>query len=281
MTTCRDPSLDRVQYVEGARLLAGDLRDSRSGEAHWQSLHVRGLHNTWGVASGLGLTLTPDRRGILVAPGAAFDCRGDVVRLPAEVQLAMPIDVVPGIAEPAFDVVLGPDGVRWEPTGGDASYPAFGPDVHHGVDIPLGRCVRLSWGVLTPADSGVRRAVHPMTRPSIGFGLTPAGGLTWILGTYSLRAIVDTSAAGFLATPRYSAELAMTPDLGGLLGPFLSLASFYPDRFTARLFAISRTGLAASAVLADLLKRAGAIRIAWVGTEPNAGCSSGAPGGFV
>jgi len=279
MTTCRDPRVDRLQYVEGARLLAGDLHDSRSAEARWQSLHVRGLHDTWGVANGLGLTLTPDRRGILVAPGAAFDCRGDVVRLAAPVELPMPAYSVPGVLEPAFDVVLSANGVRWEPTGGNAANPAFGPDVHHGVDIPLGRCVRLFWGVLTAPDSGVRRSAHPTTRPRIGF--TRAGGLTWMLGTYSLRAIVDTSAAGFLSTPFYTAELIVTFDLGGLIGPFLSLSSFYPDHFTARLFAISPAGFSTSVVLTDLLSRAGAIQLAWVGIEPNAGCSGGAPGGFV
>ena len=71
--------LDRLDHVEGSRLLARDLRDTARNEARWQGLHVRGLHDTWGVATGLGLTLTPGRRSIVVGAGAAFDCQGQVI----------------------------------------------------------------------------------------------------------------------------------------------------------------------------------------------------------
>ena len=64
--------LDRLDYVEGSRLLARDLGDTARTEARWQGLHVRGLHDTWGVATGLRLTFTPSRRSLVVGPGAAF-----------------------------------------------------------------------------------------------------------------------------------------------------------------------------------------------------------------
>ena len=204
-----------------------------------------------------------------------------MISLSSPVELPEPTEQVPGIAAPAFDVVLDRKGPRWEPTGGGPGQPGFGKRVRPGVEIPLGRCIRLPFSLLAGPDSSWRRTVHPMTRPKVGFGLTPTGGLVWIPAMASIRTIVDTSASGFGSTPRYAAWIASHPDMGGLIGPFLSLSSFYPDRFTARLSAISTLGDSAVGVQLSLLGRATAIRIAWVGVESNAGCSSNAPGGFV
>lgn len=272
MTSCRHPGLDRLDYVEGARLLARDLGDTRGNEARWQALHVRGLHDTWGIATGLRLTLTPNRRGLVVGVGAAFDCRGEVIRLEQAVELPMPSTPALGFLTPGFDVVLDQRGVRWEPTGGGADAPAFGPGVRPGLDIPLGRTSRLVWGMLTNPDSSWRKMAHPMTRPRVLSGLTAVGGLEWFKETTSIRTSVDTSAAQFRSTPRYVASIAQAPGMSGLLGPFLSLSTFYAGRFTARVGAVSRTGLPATAVVQMLLDRAGGIQIAWMGIEPNAGC---------
>ena len=191
-----------------------------------------------------------------------------------------PSAILPGVAAPALDVVLGRNGPRWEPAeGGSGS--GFGERVRPGVEIPLGRCTRLPGGQLTRPDSAWRRTARPMTRPRVGFGLTPAGGLLWAPATWAIRTIIDTSAADFGSTPRYAAWIANRPDMSGLVGPFLSLSSFYPDRFTARLTAISLLGDSAVAVQMNLMGRAAAIRIAWVGVESNAGCSTNPPGGFV
>ena len=272
--------LDRLDHVEGSRLLARDLRDTARNEARWQGLHVRGLHDTWGVATGLGLTLTPGRRSIVVGAGAAFDCQGQVISVSNPIELPEPSEILPGVAAPALDVVLGRNGPRWEPAeGGSGS--GFGERVRPGVEIPLGRCTRLPGGQLTRPDSAWRRTARPMTRPRVGFGLTPAGGLLWAPATWAIRTIIDTSAADFGSTPRYAAWIANRPDMSGLVGPFLSLSSFYPDRFTARLTAISLLGDSAVAVQMNLMGRAAAIRIAWVGVESNAGCSTNPPGGFV
>lgn len=281
ISLCRDSDLDRLDYVDGARLLADDLRDTRGGEARWQALHVRALHDTWGVATGLGTTLTPNRRGVVVSAGAAFDCRGRLIRLGDPVELPMPVALVPGMQAPTFDIVLGTGGPRWEPTGGEIGFPDFGNGVRIGVDVPLGRFVRSIWGTLGGPDLGYRKVAHPMTRPRIGFGLTPVGGLSWFANTWAIRAMIDTSAAGFGSTPKYVGWTSQLPDLGGLVGPFLALSAFFPDRFHVRLSATSPAGLPAAAVVANLLAGAAAIRIGWMGVEANAGCTSGAPGGFV
>ncbi|HKP29504.1 MAG TPA: hypothetical protein VJU15_08870 [Gemmatimonadales bacterium] len=273
--------LDRIDYVEGSRLLARDLGDTARNEARWQGLHVRGLHDTWGVATGLGLALTPSRRSVVVQAGAAFDCQGQVFSLAESLELPEPADLVSGIAVPTFDVVMGRNGPRWEPTGGGPGQPGFGQRVRIGMDIPLGRCMRLPWGELTAPSSDLRKTVHPMTRPRVGFGVTPAGGLTWTPANWSIRAIVDTSAANFSSTPRYVAWIATQPDMSGFIGPFISLSSFYPTQFTVRLVAISTLGDSVIGVQLGLLGRVATMRIAWAGVESNAGCSSNPPGGFV
>ena len=263
--------LDRLDYVEGSRLLARDLGDTARHEAQWQGLHVSQAHDTWGVAAGLGLTLTPNGRSVVVGAGAAFDCKGQAISLPSPVELSEPTEDVPGIVTPPFDVVLGKNGPRWEATGFGPAQPGFGKRVRIGTDIPLGRYIRLPWGQLTGPNMGFRKTARPMTRPRIGVGLVTASALTWIAVNGTISAAIDTSASNFSSTPRYVGWIASRPDMGDLIGPFLSLSAFYPDHFTVRMLAISRFGDSAVGVQLSLLSRAAAMRIAWVGVESNAG----------
>ena len=46
------PNLQRIAYHEGQLLSARDLGDDAAYESRLRGLHVRGLHNTWGVAPG-------------------------------------------------------------------------------------------------------------------------------------------------------------------------------------------------------------------------------------
>lgn len=254
--------LDRLDYVEGSRLLARDLGDTARNEARWQGLHVSQAHDTWGVATGLGLTFTPDGRSVVVGAGAAFDCKGQVISLSSPVVLPAPTEEASGMVAPAFDVILGKNGPRWE---------ASGKHVRIGTDIPLGRYIRLPWGQLTGPNMGFRKTARPMARPKVGVGLVSAGALTWIAVNGMLSTTIDTSASNFSSTPRYVGWIASRPDMGDLIGPFLSLSAFYPDHFTVRMLAISRLGDSAVGVQLSLLSRAAAMRIAWVGVESNAG----------
>lgn len=260
-----------IRFEEGSLLRGADLNDQVRAESRLAELHVEGVHDTWGVATGLRVQLSADRRWALVTAGHAFDRRGRVVTLGAAATIAAPAVPVPGVAQPAFDLLLDRNGVRWERADGAAE-----------ADIPLGRCVRLGDGSLLAMDRSVRRGVRALTRPHVGFGITPPGGLTWTAGTAGLRAIVDTTEAGFTATPFYLAHVAALPALpAGYLPPFLSLAWFYPGRFSARLTFLSTMGRSASLAVAEMLQLAPSIRLAWIGVETLVGCSAGAPGGAV
>jgi hypothetical protein len=61
----------------------------------------------------------------------------------------------------------------------------------------------------------------------------------------------------------------------------VSLAWFSAARFVVRVYGVSAAGQPASVALASLSAVAQDIRIAWVGIEPQVGCSTAAPGGFV
>ncbi len=260
-----------IRFVEGGLLLARDLDDRVRAESHLLGLHVEGVHDTWGAATGLRAELSADRRWVLVTAGRAFDRRGRVVTLAAPVTMAAPAVPVPGAPQPAFDLLLNGDGVRWERAGGAAE-----------ADIPLGRCIRLADGTLLSVDRSVRRTVRPMTRPHVGFGITLPGALTWLAGSTGLSAIVDTSQAGFTATPYYFAQVAALPALpAGYLPPFLAPAWFYPSRFSVRLTFLTTVGRPASLAVAEMLRLAPSIQLAWIGVETLVGCSTGAPGGAV
>ena len=281
MTRFTDPGLERLQYTDGALLLRADLATGVGAEVRRMGLHVRALHDTWGVATGLKASWIAANRVVVVDGGSAFDCRGGVVSLPSPVDLPVP-DVPFGLGFATFDLVLGSDGVRWEATGKGPGSPDLGPGVRVGLDVPLARFTRFSPGLVLGPDYSVRKTARAQARPYIGFGVTAPGELSWSTGSSMLRASVDTSAAGFSATPYYVAQLVDPPALSpGLVGPFVSLAWFAPERFVIRLAAAATPAQPLAAVLASLSQAASTIRVAWIGVEPQVGCSTGAPGGFV
>jgi hypothetical protein len=260
-----------IRFEEGSLLRGADLNDQVRSESRLVELHVEGVHDTWGVATGLRTQLSADRRWVLVTAGRAFDRRGRVVTLGAAATIAAPAVPVPGVPQPAFDLLLDRNGIRWERAGGATE-----------TDIPLGRCIRLGDGSLLAIDRSVRRSVRPLTRPHVGFGITLPGELVWFAASAGLRTIVDTSAAGFTVTPYYFAQVAALPALPtGYLPPFLSLAWFYSGRFSARLTFLTTIGRPASLAVAEMLGLAPSIRLAWIGVETLVGCSTGAPGGAV
>ena len=281
MSRFPDPGLERLQYTDGALLLQADLATGVHAEARRMGLHVRALHDTWGVATGLKANWIAASRVVVVDAGSAFDCGGGVVSLPSPVDLPVP-DVPLGASFATFDLVLSSEGVRWAPTGRGPGSPNLGPGIRVGLEVPLARFTRFSPGLVLGPDYSVRKTARAQARPYIGFGVTAPGELFWSTGSAMLRASIDTSAAGFSATPFYVAQLVDPPALApGLVGPFVSLAWFAPGSFVIRLAAASTPAQPVAAVLANLSQAARNIRVAWIGVEPQVGCSTGAPGGFV
>ena len=66
-------------------------------------LHVRAVHDTHGVAFGLGVALAAGAKAVVVQPGLAYGCRGASVVLGAAATLDAPPASVAGTR---FDLVL-------------------------------------------------------------------------------------------------------------------------------------------------------------------------------
>lgn len=275
---------ERVRYYDGARLAGSDLTDDRAYESRLRGMHVRALHDTWGIALGLTVRMAADRQRVLVTAGLAYDCHG------GELLLADSFEVRVPAGPPAPDLVLAicaagdENNVTVEapcPPGGfhpALERPAFvwrrPGAVRLGDDVPL---ARVHGGGL---DLSVRRYVQPLLRPHIGWGVRPiTPGDSWRVPSpggfmaIGYRFVVDTSEAGFTETPLYFAALQG----GALPQAFPAIVDAAPDRFTFQV--VPLFGPVAGATLSStagfvvpFTPPAEVRSLFWLGVEPVTGC---------
>jgi hypothetical protein len=298
----REVGQTRVAFRHGARLASRDLQADSDHERRLHGLHVRALHDTWGVA--LGYEAAPDatRREVRVGPGLAYDCDGDELLLADAIAVPGPTG---GDTEPVvFDLVLraarpltndaararasvciasaGPLAVaiRWVRAGAGSlgdRLPLLAPGVRLGRDVPLGRFVRAPDGTLDGPDPSICRRVRPLLRPHIGVGRAPAyaAECDGLLCTIQ----VDTRGAGFSDTPHYFASIDQgslvvsgADDL--LIGPFVSLAEAEAGGFTLQLvFALRPSPITDTTALEAAIRNAVRnAQVEWTGLEPFGGC---------
>ncbi len=303
-------NLSRLEFADGAALLARDLDDLTGYEAQLLGLHVRGVHDTSGVAEGLRFSIDASGRQVTVSPGAAYNPCGDVIAIHRSVTIPGPRRPVLGGAA-RFVLMLGAPtselswpcerparctgerGVirvptlHWVPAVTKGSTPAGAP-AHSGavrsdMDIPLGSVVRRTDGTLTDLSYDDRRSVRPLSRPHIGNGAVAAGGLTWSAAAFPLRAWIDTRTAGFSTTPVYFASLSPIPELPTtLIGPFVSIEFPSATGFSLRLLFADRPAQSATAISELVTSRLSNVQVRWTGVESAHGCSPTVSlGGFV
>lgn len=235
-------SRSRIRYYQGQPLQARDLRDEVAYEAGMNNLHVTALHNTWGVAVGLEVALSDDRRSAIIGPGMAYDRCGQAIINPAELTIpAPPPQQQPYNAKPViwwYDLVVRYDdhltsensgavdcrrggfaeerlAWRWVFAGFAEDPAALAPDLAAGVrlgdEVPLARVVVDPGGYVVSVDLSQRRTARAITRPYIASGqafVQAASNLTDVCW----RATVNTAAGGFSsARPRYFARLLEHP----------------------------------------------------------------------
>jgi len=272
----------RVRHYQGERLNAGDLRADDADATAMRQLHVRTLHDAWGIALGLAVYLNSGA-DFIVAAGLAYD------RLGREIVLAQP-RTAPGLTGAEGDGVYqlaaaladtGEPELRWHRA----------TAIRLGLDVPL-VAVTIVNGNLDPTsfDFTVRPYAQPLTRPHIAYGLTPReqrwriwrkGGGEREIG-FGLR--VDTSAAGFVGIPFYVASLQMNGN--ALFVTRLNAAAVQMYVFGS-LANATRTGFTYRVVIAGLPPQSGAapppsvqdvfkrfvtgqlpFQVAWTGIEP-------------
>ena len=282
---------ERIHWYEGSRLTRRDLADAIEHEARMLELHVRAVHDTHGIAFGLGVALAAGAKSVVVQPGLAYSCRGASVLLHSAASLDAPPANVAGTR---FDLVLvaarnssscrAPEldctgarviaraSLKWRADDDDDRCHCDVPD----DAIDLGRFVRSPAGTLTGPDNTRRRHVRGLVRPHVASGVAAPGALTWAQGTSDLVASIDTSAAGFTTTPVYLAEIAsLTPWTGGVVAPFVSVGQASPTRFNVHLsIAAKPPALVLLFAQIDLAKE---LSIAWTGVESASECGGGPP----
>jgi hypothetical protein len=273
----------RLQHYQGERLRAADLRDDNDELTTFRALHIRTLHDAWGIALGLDVYLVAGTT-FSVNPGLAYDRLGRELLLPAAQSTpALDADAGDGI----YDLVLtlaasGQPQIRWQPE----------TTTHLGVDVPL-LAVQIADGALASVDFSIRRYAQPLARPHIGYGLT-AVEQRWKLWSkaggerkvgFGVR--VDTTSAGFVGTPLYVASLQLSgnalfvgqPNAGQVqMYLFTSIANATSSGFTFRVVVGGEPPVPSEShqsppdvhgIYQRFVGGNFPFRVAWMGVEPN------------
>ena len=293
-----DNGLARVRFVEPQPLGARDLTAALASELRHQALHVRGLHDTWGVATGLDVQETFG--DLFLAPGLAYDVYGRSLVMAGQGGM-LPLPPTPTQGDPPwwFDLVMryhepvpglgrpGLDSASWRwcyagPNQGEAP-PPLAAEVRLGLDVPLARVRIAGEGRVVSLDSSLRRTAGRQVRPHLAGGRIQRRVAVVNNNPLGCTVTVNTADGGFSQTPFYLASLVENPFmpaarqgrlrwrlLASIVGPFLNIIEPARDHFTLEI----RYG-----ALGDLQGLVGEavqvlpLVIDWLGLEPLAGCT--------
>ena len=241
--------LDRITWRDGQLLASRDLTDGQRTSQRLRHLHIHYLHRTWGVVEGLGVTIVSGSRAA-IAPGYAIDVEGRELLLPLPATLAAPPNITVattmylvishaapqpetcGCEEtPSIDLATLCPGVRnpVPPLEAPLAWKTVN-QVRPGQDLLLARVLVLGGQFASGVDTSVQRHAASLAQPRLWCDVTPAGTTGWTDassgGFTSIRATVDTSDAGFLATPAYFARVAPAAGLATSYVESAGAASF-------------------------------------------------------
>jgi hypothetical protein len=245
VTPTRSFSPQRIRYFQHQKLTARDLEDSVTYETRMHGMHLRGLHDTWGIALGYEVSLSGERDRVIIGPGIAYDCHGRAIISSRVLQAELPplpanfstktdrsrtLDLVISFRQGA-GLSLGnyhclsdgpslaeerPDW-RWVPVesiDGGAT-PDLAEGVRLGEEIPLARFVIDEKTGISDPDYSHRRSAQGLVRPHFGSG-KQREAFQFSESQLAFTVHIDTSAAGFTTTPRYFANLESHPFLNAL-----------------------------------------------------------------
>jgi hypothetical protein len=268
--------LQRITWRDGQALTSRDLRDDRGYGDRLRHLHIRYQHKTWGVVGGLDVLKAGD--GVTVNSGYALDIEGRELLWPNFAAVTTPSNFTasttmylvisrnpaPGCCTAGPDLTTLCPGVR-NPIPiehGLISWKTVN-EVRIGNDVLLARALVAGGKVASAVDTSIQRRAASMYRPLMWYDVTVAGQTGWSDGPdgplTEIEATVDTSDAGFIATPAYFAYLAGTAASG-----FISSAS--PTSFTFVVRPAGPTGLDATVLTAATAELSG-WTISWLGVE--------------
>lgn len=244
--------LDRVTWRDGQLLTARDLRDEKRSDDQFRYLHVRYLHDTWGIVTGFDVAPI-NSRTVSIAPGFALDIEGREILLPTTAILTIP-------DAPAAFLVLGvryrPNQIyRQQPNLTDlclSKSPLSGNEQPEffwtaANDPAIGREVLLAgaWAAAGrlegPHSTEMRRYARTEMQPRFFAGVTAAAQTGWAVKADAnskdimwLEAQVDTSEAGFVCPPYYFAQVvSANPAVFPFGPPTLFIQASFASSFRA------------------------------------------------
>jgi hypothetical protein len=280
----------RLRHYQGERLRGADLREEYDELTALRQLHIRAIHDAWGVALGLEVQLTGGGHvAAVVNAGLAYDRLGREILLHvAQIAPDLPADARDGIYQ--LVLALSDDArplLRWRAEG----------DTQLGIDIPL-IAAAITQGAIGGLDFKVRHYTQPLARPHIAYGVVPAeqrwktwrkaGGERQI--GFGVR--VDTTSAGFVNTPIYIASVQQS---GNALFVGRPNATEVPMYIFTSVANTTRTGFTFRVVIAGLAPSSQAMggappsvhdifqrfkdgnlpfRVSWIGLESIEACAT-------
>lgn len=232
MKTPRDLArpLDRITWRDGQLLTSRDLKDDEHNSDRLRHLHIRYLHRTWGVVEGLSVTIAGGSTAI-VSAGYALDIEGRELLLPRGTAIAAPANIT---ASTTMYVVISHKGAHAAHCGctetPEIDLTTLCPgatmaqavvqatltwktvnEVRPGPDVLLARVLVANGQFTSGADTSVQRHAASMAQPWMWSDVTQTGQTGWRDATskssVAIQATIDTSDAGFTATPAYFARV--------------------------------------------------------------------------
>jgi hypothetical protein len=258
----------RVRYEKGGLLAARDLQADTAYETRMRQMHIRALHQTWGIAFGFNVFISSNETLVSLKMGLAYDCYGREI-----VQAASQVIPMPRLPETGgamedwyFDLVIYYEpalfrgnrdcpgfretaGCRWVAAGPasdpDGARMALAEGIRLGDEIPVARFLVSENGLSEPILF-MRKRAQGLIRPQTAGGRVEKGEIeiTGTPGQWSAQ--IATGAGKFAGTPAYFVKLVDHP-LGShssfvpylpsgvratVLGPFVSIKDPTPSGFT-------------------------------------------------
>jgi hypothetical protein len=288
MATIDDLPVDRVTYREGQRLTARDLTDDRARRTLLRRLHVRHLHDTWGVATGFDVQVAGSS-AVGVGPGHAIDIFGRDLVLSSSLAIPVPtatsptvfVLVVTFLEDCAFPTTAAGAAVCLDaPIHPRRERPAFAwrtaAEFEPGPMVPLCHVLVDKGAIKGAVNRRVRRYARRLVRPVIATGMTDPSE-AWTVGWHAGGFVeaeqhVSTLDGGFHNTPTYFAwPVVVGPTPGESSADIArAVAQSYPQvtERTANGFVFR---MILDGALVGTLRDAWAV--SWLGVEQPGGCA--------
>ncbi len=217
--------LGRLAYWQGQELRSRDLRDQAGTLEQLRWWHNRAVHGVFGVSQRLSVTVDPAAPSVVnVDCGLAYDCFGRELILRAPSTIPLP-------------AVAGPQYLTLSDSRGSATLVWIAQaDFRVSLGVPLA-LFQVVQGAYLKDEVFRAPLARALSRPRLAAGSTVPGNTPWekLPNDAGLKVLVDTSSAGFTATPFYLTSLNWQQENTAFSTPIVSVTNTSEVSFTLQL----------------------------------------------